>query len=41
LKKLAQDNPENRGVAIWAGKVKAVCERAKRFQSEDPKARLA
>ena len=40
LKKLVEDNPENRGVAIWAGKVKAIYKRAKRYESEDPKARL-
>lgn len=41
LKKLVEDNPDSRGVAIWAGKVKAVYERAKGYKSEDPKARLA
>jgi hypothetical protein len=39
LHALVETNPGNRGVAIWAGKVKAVYERAKAYKSEDVKAR--
>lgn len=39
LHELVEANPGNRGVAIWAGKVKAVYLRAKAFESDDPKAR--
>ena len=33
LHELVEGNPGNRGVAVWAGKVRAVYERAKAFHS--------
>lgn len=39
LRALVEANPEKRGVAIWAGKVKAVYARAKAFSSDGSKAR--
>lgn len=39
LHELVEANPGNRGVAIWAGKVKAVYLRAKAFESDDRRAR--
>jgi len=39
LHELAEANPERRGVAIWAGKIRAVYERAKAFTSGDASVR--
>jgi len=39
LRNLVESNPKNRGLAIWAGKIKALYRRAKSYSSADPKER--